>query len=86
VSNFGALQITARITKLQDAVQQIHGQAMQPPPFVYVHLLYVMTWLYLPLFAAILGFNQDSFGINDPHPFCIGLITVIVNCIFSSAC
>ena len=62
----------------------LHAQTMQPSPFVYTHLLYLLTWLYLPLSAATLGLNADStsVGINDPLAFVMGLATVFVNCTF----
>ena len=69
------------VNTLQDELNHIHGQYTQPVPFVYGHLLYTLTWLYLVLFACVLGFNQDGeeFGITLPLSFTVGLITVVVN-------
>jgi predicted membrane chloride channel (bestrophin family) len=69
------------IVKLRDNLEVIFDIDDQPIPFVYVHLIYLMSSVYLPLMAYTLAYNVSveaySHGVEV-----IGVMCLFLACLF----
>jgi predicted membrane chloride channel (bestrophin family) len=69
------------IVKLRDNLEVIFDMDDQPIPFVYVHLIYLISTVYLPLMAYTLAYNvsveSQSHGVE-----LIGVACLFLTCLF----
>jgi predicted membrane chloride channel (bestrophin family) len=70
------------IVKLRDNLEVIFDMDDQPIPFVYVHLIYIISMVYLPLMAYALAYNvaveAQSHGVELIGVACLFLTSLFV--------
>jgi len=67
-----------QVLKLRSSMGSLYDYKTLPVPFIYVHYVYFMSFMYLPLFSILVATN---FAYNIRSEF-VGYICVFLNCSF----
>lgn len=67
-----------QVLKLRSSMGSLYDYKTLPVPFIYVHYVYFMSFMYLPLFSILVATN---FGADARSEF-VGYICVFLNCSF----
>jgi len=78
VSEYCAAQLYKKLFRLRGSIGDLFKFRSLPIPFVYVHFVYFLSFIYMPLFAILVA---DNFP-NNPDIEVIGVLCVLLNCTF----
>lgn len=67
-----------QVLKLRSSMGSLYDYKTLPVPFIYVHYVYFMSFMYLPLFSILVATNFAY----DPRSEFVGYICVFLNCSF----
>jgi predicted membrane chloride channel (bestrophin family) len=73
--------IWKEVVKLRDHLEVIFDMDDQPIPFVYVHLIYLISTVYLPLMAYTLAYNV-AVESQSPGVELVGVACLFLTCLF----
>lgn len=78
LSEYRADRVLERVLKLRGSIAALFKFRDRPIPFVYVHFVFFLSAIYMPLFAVLVA---DNFP-DDPYVEVVGVVCVFLNCFF----
>lgn len=78
LSDIRAVQVFEKLFNLRSSIGTLFVMRDVPMPFVYVHFLYLLSAIYMPLFAVLVANNFPY----DPAVEVVGAVCVLLNCAF----
>ena len=78
VTAMEAWSLQNQILALRAKLASLYEYKDQPIPFVYIHMVYLLTSVYLPLFSYSMALSEP----NTPCPEAVGGMLVLLNLIF----
>jgi len=80
LSDYRAVQLFEKLFNLRSAIGTLFVMRDVPMPFVYVHFLYLLSAIYMPLFAVLVA-NNFPYALNAETEI-VGAVCVLLNCAF----